>query len=73
MTKGPPRREFSQAVHHAALMRAQFRCEQCGRKEQLELHHVGHRADRSLFNARILCAACHARYHADRRRRGIDK
>jgi hypothetical protein len=49
------RREFKPAVRHAALVRAGFRCEKCGSRERLELHHIGNRQDRSGFNAMVLC------------------
>lgn len=62
------RREFSPAVRAAALLRAKDRCQQCGTKDSLELHHIGHWADRSLFNCRVLCRHCHRRVHALRRR-----
>ncbi len=53
------RREFSQAVRASALIRCKYRCETCGRKSDLELHHRGHRGDNSLFNCQVLCAGCH--------------
>jgi hypothetical protein len=37
------RREFNPAVWRAALLRAIYRCEECGSKDQLELHHIGNR------------------------------
>jgi 5-methylcytosine-specific restriction endonuclease McrA len=60
----PYRPEFTQAVRDAALRRARYRCESCGRKGDLELHHVGNRADRSGFNAEVLCSACHSARHS---------
>jgi len=63
------RRKFSSAVRHAALVRAGYRCEKCGSKGLLELHHIGNRQDRSVFNAMALCVLCHAKLHADRRNR----
>jgi 5-methylcytosine-specific restriction endonuclease McrA len=59
-----PRREFGPAVRRAALLRAKDRCELCGSKVELELHHIGNRGGRSLFNAKVLCAECHRRLHA---------
>jgi hypothetical protein len=59
------RREFSLAVRQTALERAGFRCQQCGERERLELHHVGHRSDRSAFNCQVLCASCHRSYHRE--------
>jgi len=63
------RREFSSDVRHAALVRAGYRCEKCGSRGPLELHHIGNRQDRSAFNAMVLCVLCHAKLHADRRDR----
>lgn len=57
------RREFSLAVQRAALDRAHWRCEQCSIKHSLQFHHVGHRGDRSLFNCKVLCVACHGEIH----------
>jgi hypothetical protein len=48
------RREFSSVVRSNALLRAKDRCEACGWRQQLELHHVGHRGDASLFNCLVL-------------------
>jgi 5-methylcytosine-specific restriction endonuclease McrA len=61
------RREFDSAVRLEALLRAKFRCEACGDKLTLELHHRGYRADRSLFNCQVLCAGCHVKEHKRRR------
>ena len=58
------RREFRPAVRQAALARAYYRCEQCGSRERLELHHIGNRQDRSAFNAMVLCVRCHAKASA---------
>ena len=65
-----PRREFSPAVRREALKRAQFRCERCGTKYPLELHHVGHILDRSLFNCLVLCVECHTAMHQAENARG---
>jgi hypothetical protein len=51
------RREFSSVVRSNSLLRAKDRCEACGSRQQLELHHVGNRRDASLFNCLVLCAA----------------
>ena len=55
---------FRPAVRRAALARAYYRCEQCGSRERLELHHIGNRQDRSAFNAMVLCVRCHAKASA---------
>jgi hypothetical protein len=57
------RREFTDAVRRKALERAGWRCEKCDARYPLELHHVGHAADRSLFNALVLCVECHTKIH----------
>lgn len=64
------RRDFSRAVRDAALLRAKHRCEVCGSKSDLELHHRGDRGDTSLFNCVVLCAGCHAQEHQRRLRLG---
>jgi hypothetical protein len=60
------RREFSSTVRREALHRAKDRCEVCGARANLELHHIGDRTDRSLFNVHVLCAACHRKEHKRR-------
>jgi len=57
------RREFSAAVRRKAFVRAGWRCERCGRRYPLELHHVGGHLDQSLFNAQVLCVPCHTKLH----------
>ena len=59
--------EFSPTVRSQALLRCKYRCEVCGSRRELQLHHVGHRADRSLFNCTVLCADCHTKEHRRRR------
>lgn len=61
------RREFSHAVRREALIRASFRCQECGTRERLEYHHVGYRGDRSAFNCAVLCVECHRRADAEKR------
>ena len=61
------RREFGREVRRQALQRARYRCQECGFSENLELHHIGHRADCSLFNCAVLCADCHHDVHAEQR------
>ena len=57
------RREFSVAVRRKAFERAGYRCERCGARYPLELHHIGGHVDRSLFNAQVLCIPCHTKIH----------
>ena len=64
------RREFSTAVRQAALLRAHYRCEQCGAREPLEFHHR-YRMDRSLFGCVVLCVSCHAVLHRQLRERRL--
>jgi 5-methylcytosine-specific restriction endonuclease McrA len=63
------RREFNPAVRAQALLRAKDRCQHCSSKAGLEIHHIGYLADRSLFNAMVLCARCHLGLHKARRDR----
>jgi 5-methylcytosine-specific restriction endonuclease McrA len=62
------RREFSPSVRGLAFLRAKHRCERCGSKEYLQLHHIGHPSDNSLFNAQVLCEACHSSEHMLRKK-----
>jgi 5-methylcytosine-specific restriction endonuclease McrA len=57
------RAEFTTAVR-----RATYCCERCGKGvvPVLEVHQRGHRADRSLFNAEVLCVPCHTAEHKKR-------
>lgn len=67
------RREFGVAVRIKAFRRAGFCCERCGTRYPLELYHIGGHVDRSLFNAQVLCVACHTKIHQSenaRRRMG---
>jgi 5-methylcytosine-specific restriction endonuclease McrA len=68
-----PRHEFSPVVRRIAMARARYRCERCGDTEQLEVHHIGNRQDRSAFNAQVLCAECHGKEHYWRRLRTFRK
>jgi hypothetical protein len=65
------RREFGPAVRSEALLRCKHRCESCGSRHDLQLHHVGYRADCSLFNCAVLCAACHTEEHQRRKERRV--
>jgi len=67
---GRYRREFSPEVRSRALMCAKYRCQRCGGREWLEIHHVGKPMDNSLFNAEVLCRDCHVAEHLRRRMRG---
>src|SRR5258706_5397461 len=64
------RREFNSQVRSMALIRAKYRCQRCGNRERLEIHHVGCSVDISLFNAEVLCRECHVAEHLHRRMRG---
>jgi 5-methylcytosine-specific restriction endonuclease McrA len=66
---GRARRNFAPAVRTAALLHATYRCERCGSKSNLELHHRGNRADSSTFNCQVLCHECHTREHRRRNER----
>jgi 5-methylcytosine-specific restriction endonuclease McrA len=66
------RREFSRTVRDRVLIHCAYRCEVCGSKSDLELHHRGHRADNSGFNAQVLCSECHETEHRRRdRQKGV--
>jgi 5-methylcytosine-specific restriction endonuclease McrA len=67
MPNNNTRREFNKHTRRLALIRACYRCESCGSKENLQVHHIGDNSDRSLFNAMILCAQCHSKEHAHRK------
>jgi 5-methylcytosine-specific restriction endonuclease McrA len=64
------RREFSAVVREKAFRRAQYRCQRCGARYPLELHHVGGHGDVSLFNALVLCVECHTKIHQVENARG---
>ena len=49
------------------LERDGWRCQYCGRREQLEVHHLRSRAqsgDDSELNLITLCARCHTNLHS---------
>lgn len=49
-----------------ALKRNGWRCQHCGRREQLQIHHVVHRSQAgadSEENLIVLCAECHGWVH----------
>jgi len=60
-------------VRKAVYARAQHRCEQCGRRLALELHHLRYRDDDGLLiygsetrnDLRALCRDCHHQQHLD--------
>jgi len=59
------RREFSKRVKRDAAMRANGRCEGCGKKLGFGDHHYDHDnpdatgGEPTLENCRVLCIACH--------------
>lgn len=70
MTKRPGRwalvRKEWQAVRHAVLERDGWRCQHCGDRRRLEVHHVKRVADHPehAFNpdaCLTLCTSCHTR------------
>lgn len=58
-------------VRRAALKRAAWRCEQCGRAGRLEVHHLDELrhggAPYALTNLLVLCVSCHVEEHRTRR------
>jgi hypothetical protein len=60
------RREFSPAVRQAALLRAYYRCEDCGSRIGLEFHHR-RKLDASAFGCVVLCRDCHRQLHQRQR------
>lgn len=71
-----PSAEFSGETKRKALERARYRCEICGKKARLEIHHIlplyvasqvykdlPHAALRSLQNAACVCPDCHNGLH----------
>jgi 5-methylcytosine-specific restriction endonuclease McrA len=59
-------REAYDRLRHAVLKRDGWRCQQCGRRTNLEVHHLQHRSqqgDDAEQNLLTLCADCHARHH----------
>ena len=67
----PVRREFSKDVRAMAFTRAKDRCERCGSRNELELHHIGDHGDASLFNSMVLCCICHAAEHLMRKKKRL--
>lgn len=52
-----------------AIDMAGSRCQQCGREEELEVHHktyVRFGGQERLSDLAVLCASCHSRVHAKR-------
>lgn len=72
----PPEALFSNETKRQALERAKFRCESCGKRGRLEIHHIlpiyiatqvyqelPHAALSVLENAACLCPDCHNKEH----------
>lgn len=54
------------AVRSAALRRDGWRCQRCGARSQLDVHHLRFRAhggDDTLDNLIVLCRKCHQCVH----------
>jgi hypothetical protein len=65
------RREFGKDVRNRALQIAKYRCERCGERDNLQLHHIGGHYDNSLFNCLVMCEPCHIKHHKAEWRRNF--
>jgi 5-methylcytosine-specific restriction endonuclease McrA len=64
-----PGREEYLAMRQQVLERDGWRCQGCGRRENLQMHHVDLRSRGGVDNEAnliTLCVACHARVHGVR-------
>jgi 5-methylcytosine-specific restriction endonuclease McrA len=55
------------ALRQQVLKRDDWRCQNCGRRENLEVHHKRMRSqggDDSELNLITLCSTCHERIHS---------
>jgi len=72
----PPEALFSPETKRQALERANYSCENCGKRGRLEIHHIlpiyiatqvykdlPHAALSVLENAMVLCPPCHCKEH----------
>jgi 5-methylcytosine-specific restriction endonuclease McrA len=60
-----PRAEY-QALHNQVLKRDGWRCQLCGRRNNLHIHHIisrGRFGDDTMRNLITLCANCHENLH----------
>ena len=76
--------EFDRETKIAALERAQYKCEKCGksddRTDRLQIHHLiaiwfcketgslGLEVIKSLANTQVLCCSCHSEVHSQESR-----
>jgi len=61
--------EQYQQLHRQVLERDRWRCQSCGSRKNLEVHHIRPRArlgDDMEGNLITLCAACHRNIHPGR-------
>lgn len=74
MSRRPRKYEFSDYIKKEALRLAHHKCEICGEKASLEIHHriycwfaaannIPHAVISSLANAECLCSRCHDIWH----------
>jgi 5-methylcytosine-specific restriction endonuclease McrA len=57
-------------LHRQVLIRDAWRCQRCGRAENLEVHHIRSRSklgDDTCENLITLCADCHRAAHVSQR------
>lgn len=55
-------------VRQAALRRANYRCENCGAKSRLQVHHKHYKmvyGSEKVSDFKVLCRSCHLGVHAD--------
>ncbi len=52
-------------IRNIVLMRAKYKCEKCGGKENLDVHHLNYKSvfDESLKDLLLLCRSCHNNQH----------
>jgi 5-methylcytosine-specific restriction endonuclease McrA len=71
-SKGPPLRldpDLYEQLRNQVLRRDGWRCQACGARSNLEVHHTkfrSHSGDDSVDNLITLCTSCHISLHQSR-------